>query len=311
MNPTPARHPDPTVYWLASALLAATCATAYAMAYNRSAAHAPEPRRWAPPNLSSDQYESSPTFTPDGREIYFMRSDRQFANWRLLHSRCQAGGWSTPNAPAFAAPKPGLDADPFVTADGRRLYFVSARHDPKGEDLDIYVVQRTGDGEWSQPQRLPEPVNSTASELLPRAMADGRLYFGSSRDGGHGAGDIYLATPQAAGAWQVRNLGAPVSSAANEYEAEVSRDGRHLIAVIDRGDRSHLYRFERDGDSWKERARIAARGDVFQVGPLLSPRGDRLLFAQADGERSGEFFVVDLEASPDKRWPPDCASAKR
>lgn len=311
MNPTPPRHPEPAVYWLASALLAATCATAYAMAYHRPAAHAPEPLRWAPPNISSDQYESSPTFTPDGREIYFMRSDRQFANWRLLHSRCEAGGWSTPKAPAFAASKPGLDADPFVSADGRRLYFVSARHDPKGEDLDIYVVERMRDGEWSQPRRLPEPVNSTASELLPRAMADGRLYFGSSRDGGHGSGDIYLATPQAGGAWQVRNLGAPVSTAANEYEAEVSRDGRRMIAVIDRGDRSHLYRFERSGDRWIERERIKARGDVFQVGPLLSPGGDRLLFAQADGERSGEFFVVDLTASPDKRWPPDCASVKR
>jgi hypothetical protein len=45
---------------------------------------------------------------------------------------------------------------------------------------------------------------------------------------------------------------------------------------------------------------------VFQVGPLLSPRGDRLLFAQADGERSGELFLVDLVAEPDRDWPPRC-----
>ena len=81
------------------------------------------------------------------------------------------------------------------------------------------------------------------------------------------------------------SAGAPVSSAANEYEAEISRDGRVLVVVADRGDRSHLYVYDRQGDAWKERGRVAARDDVFQVGPLLSPDGRRLLFAQADRER--------------------------
>lgn len=308
-RPDPPRPTAPPVQWLSTAMLAAVCASACAMAYQRPAPHAAEPQRWTPPGIASDQYESSPTFTPDGREIYFMRSDTQFANWRILRSRCQAGAWSKPEPPSFAASKAGLDADPFVTADGRRLYFVSARHDPKGEDLDIYYVQRDADGAWGEPQRLPEPVNSPAAELLPRLSADGRLYFGSSRAGGHGQGDLYAATPNADGRWSVHNLGAPLSSAANEYEADIARDGRGLIAVIDRGDRSHLYRFERRGQQWRERGRIAARADVFQVGPLLSPRGDRLLFAQADGERSGELFLIDLVAEPDRSWPPSCGPA--
>ncbi|MGO0999775.1 TolB family protein [Lysobacter sp. CA196] len=263
------------------------------------------PLRWTPPGIASDQYESSPTFSPDGRELYFMRSDRQFANWKILYSRCGRDGWSTPQPPSFAAAS-GADADPFLSADGRRLYFVSTRHDPAGEDLDIHYVERGADGAWGGAQRLPEPVNSKASELLPRATADGRLYFGSSRGGGHGKNDLYLATPQADGDWRVRNLGAPLSTAADEYEADVARDGRSLVAVIDRGDRSHLYRFERRGDGWRESGRIPARSDVFQVGPLLSPRGDRLLFAQADGERSGELFLIDLVAKPDLAWPPRC-----
>ncbi|ALN62443.1 WD40-like Beta Propeller Repeat family protein [Lysobacter antibioticus] len=265
--------------------------------------------RWTPPAIASDQYESSPTFSPDGRELYFMRSDRQFGNWRILHSRCGRDGWSTPQTPSFAAAS-GADADPFLSADGRRLYFVSTRHDPAGEDLDIYYVERGADGAWGTAQRLPEPVNSKASELLPRATADGRLYFGSSRAGGHGKNDLYLATPQADGGWRAHNLGAPLSTAADEYEADIARDGRSLVAVIDRGGRSHLYRFERGEDGWRESGRIAARGDVFQVGPLLSPRGDRLLFAQADGERSGELFLIDLVARPDLSWPPRCPPAQ-
>jgi Tol biopolymer transport system component len=120
------------------------------------------PPRWAPAPIASDQYESSPTFTPDGRELYFMRSTPQFAQWRILRSRCESGAWSTPQAPRFAATPPALDADPFVSADGNRLYFVSTRQnrDGGGGQLDIWRVARRDDGDWGEPQRLPEPVNS-------------------------------------------------------------------------------------------------------------------------------------------------------
>lgn len=267
------------------------------------------PERWAPAPLASAGYESSPAFTPDGREIYFMRSDRNFRQWRIVTSRCERGAWSAPRPPAFAAQPPGLDADPFVSADGERLYFVSTRQNADGGDaLDIWLTRRDADGAWVEPRRLPEPVNSTGSELLPRETADGQLVFGSDRAGGFGQGDIYIATPHTDGGWTVANIGPPVSTAANEYEAEVSRDGKTLVVVADRGTRSHLYRYRHDGERWIEQGQVPANDAVFQVGPLLSPRGDRVLFAQAEGERSGEFFVVDLAPDADPSWPPRCGS---
>jgi Tol biopolymer transport system component len=267
------------------------------------------PRRWAPAPIASDQYESSPTFTPDGRELYFMRSTPQFAQWRILRSRCEDGAWSTPQAPRFAATPPALDADPFVSTDGRRLYFVSTRQNrDRGDQLDIWRVIRHDDGDWGEPQRLPEPVNSAGSELMPRETADGRLFFGSDRPGGHGQGDIYIATPLADGAWRVDNAGPPVSTGAYEYEADVSRDGARLVVVANRGTRSHLYRHRHDGTGWIEQGQVPASGAVFQVGPLQSPDGRRLLFAQADGARSGELFLADLEAGADTAWPPRCGA---
>lgn len=288
-------------------LLACACAAAAA-----SAAAAPgEPRRWTPEAIASPGYESSPTFSPDGRELYFMRADKAFSSYQILLSRCEAGRWTTPAPPPFALPPPVNDADPFITADGRRLYFVSSRPAPQrgtgSDDLDIWRVERQADGRWGPPQRLPEPVNSGASELLPREDVQGRLVFGSSRPGGQGQGDIWRATPLPTGGWQVENLGPPVSSAANEYEAELSRDGRTLVLVVDRGRRSHLERFTLGTDGrWTAAGRLPGRDDVFQVGPLLSPRGERLLFAQAHGERSGELFLVDLVPDATEDWPPRC-----
>jgi hypothetical protein len=265
--------------------------------------------RWTPPALATDQYESSPTFSPDGLEMFFFRGDPTFSRYRLFQSRCVAGRWSAPTSPAFAAPASVDEADPAFSADGRRLYFVSSRDDPRPRgqaDLDIWFVERDAQGTWSTPERLPEPVNSPGSELLPRPQADGSLVFGSDRAGGFGGNDIYIARSEA-DAWHVENAGAPVNSGANEYEAELSRDGRLLIVVADRGDRSHFYLYRREAVGWVAQPRIVPRLDVFQVGPLLSPRADRLLFAQADGKRSGEIFVIDLAPHADDSWPPTCS----
>ncbi|HKU13005.1 MAG TPA: hypothetical protein VJQ52_01345 [Steroidobacteraceae bacterium] len=259
-------------------------------------------RIWTPAAITSDQYEATPTFTPDGREMYFMLADPRFERYRLMGSRCVNGAWSAPTPPPFATGAV-QEGDPGITPDGKRLYFISTRHDARGEDFDIWYVDRTRDGAWNTPQRLPEPVSSPASELLPRADRDGRLYFGSDRAGGFGKSDIYVATQMEDGKWSVRNVGPPVSTAANEYEADISQDGRTLVAVIDRGDRSHLYRFEQQAGRWIERGRVPAHAHVFQVGPLLSPTADRLLFAQAHEGRSGEIFVIDVAAGAQQRWP--------
>lgn len=290
----------------------AGCLSVLLLAVQPSALHADEAvaRRWTPPTLASDQYESSPTFTPDGSALFFMRSDKNFRNYRILWSRCENGAWTPPEEAPFAAPRPALEADPFVTADGKRLYYVSSRHDAVNQDLDIWFVDRKPGGGWATPQRLPAPVNSSESELLPRQAADGRLYFGSSRAGGHGQGDIYVAIPMSRGRWRVNNVGPPISTTANEYEATLSDDGKTMVVVADRGDRSHLYRYVLRGGRWIEQERIPAAASEFQVGPLLSSKGDRLLFAQKDGDRSGELFLVDLVEGASSDWPPRCGDSK-
>ncbi len=274
-----------------------------------AAADTPAPgdaKLWTPTAISGPGYESSPTFTPDGRTMVYLAADKDFGNYRLMQSHCENGAWGKPAPPPFSMPLPVIEADPFLTPDGKRLYYISSRHAPAKEDFDIWYVERTREGGWGEPQRLPEPVNSPAAELLPRTDADGRLYFGSSRAGSAGGGDIYVATEVRPGEWTVANVGPPVSAGGYEYEAEISRDGKTLITVSDRGDRSHLYRYRRAGDRWIEIGRIPADPGQFQVGPLLSPKGDRLLFAQRHGDRSGEMFLIDLVPDPDRSWPPDC-----
>lgn len=266
--------------------------------------------RWTPSAWSTDQYETTPTFSPDGSAAIFMRADRSFGSYRLLESECIGGHWTAPREPGFASEAAMHDGDPFLSPDGKSLYFISTRHrfaEVGNEDFDIHVVSRDQDGAWGVPERLPAPVNSESSELLPSLDRAGNLYFGSDRPGGHGGTDIYLAVRDATGKWSVVNVDA-VNTAANDFEAEVSADGSQLAVVSDRDVRSRLYLYRRSGNDWTQGARVHANDAVFQVGPKFAPDGKRLLFGQDEGQLSGEIYLLDLAEGADSHWPPRCES---
>src|SRR3546814_9604495 len=110
------------------------------------------PLMWTPSEISTACYESSPTFTPDGREMYYVSANPQFRDYQILMSRCVEGKWTRGQVPSFALPLPIIEADPAITHDGKRLYFISSRHAPEKEDFDIWYVDRAEEG-WGQPVR--------------------------------------------------------------------------------------------------------------------------------------------------------------
>jgi hypothetical protein len=252
---------------------------------------------WQPAAVSSPMFESHPAFDPWNGDLYFVRSDRTFSGWRILESRCTDKGLAAPVEAPFAGA--GLEADPWFTADGKSLYFISTRATggKKSADLDIWRVSRTKAGVWGAPERLPEPVNSATAEWFPRIGADGWLYFGSARPGGLGGNDIWRAR-QAAGRWTVENLGPSVNTAGDEYEPLPMANGLLVQAGSD------YFFAARTRDGWAPRVKLgpALNGNGSEIGALVSPKGRALMFARDLGERSGELMVVGAEAG----FPPTC-----
>jgi hypothetical protein len=258
---------------------------------------------WRPQGISSDQFESHPAFDPMTGDFYFVRSSPAFIGWRILTSHCGTGGWSKPVSPPFAGD--GVEADPYFTADGKSLYFISTRSTDgvRRKDLDIWRVDRNAQGEWSTPQRLPEPLNSTATEWFPRPASDGWLYFGSSRPGGFGGNDIYRARENEPGHWVVENLGAAINTAQDEYEPLPSADAKTLIVMADGG----FYRSDKTASGWTPRFPLdkIVNATGSEIGALYSPSGKSLLFERdLKGDRSGEFFVWHIKGH--EAWPAQC-----
>jgi hypothetical protein len=262
---------------------------------------------WAPPRISSPQFESHAAFDPLTGDLLFVRSSKQFRGWRILASHCGPRGWTQPRPAAFAAP--GLEADPFFTADGRWLYFISTRASgsSNSQDLDIWRIERDDAGRWGTPERLPAPVNSPGAEWFPRPALDGWLYFGSDRPGGQGKTDIWRARTDDKGQWHVENLGSSVNGPGSEYEALPSPDGKHLIVEADEG----YFESDRLATGWSPRRRLgpAINGNGSEIGAVFSPSGRSLLFARdIKGSNSGEFFVWQPDGPED--WPPSCPQLK-
>ena len=122
-----------------------------------------------------------------------------------------------------------MEAMPAVTASGT-LYFMGYAEGHLYE-MGIYVSPLV-DGRYTTPRLLPENINSKrAVDWCPFVAPDESfLLFSSGREGGLGAGDIYISFRKGDDTWtQPENLGGPVNSDDNDRFPAISPDGRILF----------------------------------------------------------------------------------
>lgn len=145
-------------------------------------------------DINSDYWETHATVSADGNTLYFVSDRAGGVGNRDLYKcvKLPNGEWSRAlNMGPTLNTKWDEDA-PFLTPDGKTLYFSSMGHKTMG-GFDILVSKLGEDGEWGTPQNLGYPLNTVDDDVFFVPMADGRrAYYSSSKDGGYGLKDIYL-----------------------------------------------------------------------------------------------------------------------
>jgi Tol biopolymer transport system component len=246
--------------------------------------------------ISTRDYEQNSSFTSDGRTLYFTKRSLWPAYESVLcESHLVNGRWSEPTVLPFSGSD--YDSDPFVTADGSRLYFASRRpvdgHEHR--DRDIWYADRTAAG-WSAAQRLPAPVNSSADEAYPVLVKDGSLYFTSSpRDSTAQQQDTYRAQ------WLGDHFAPPVELAGDSdrvygrLQAYVSPDETFMVFVSWHDDDTKtqagiyspgdLYVSERANDVWQRGRHLPApiNSAAAERAPMVSSDGRTLYFTSERG----------------------------
>jgi len=153
-----------------------------------------EPATKLKKEINTKYWETHGYISEDGTTLIFA-SDRPggFGGLDLYISRLDAEGeWG---APVNAGPElntPVNEDRPFLTDNGKKLYFASQGHFNMG-GYDIFTSELQSNGLWSNPENLGYPLNTPDDNIFFCPSGNGKEgYVSLTRDNeGAGKGDLY------------------------------------------------------------------------------------------------------------------------
>lgn len=126
--------------------------------------------KWSTPKLIKNKtintsfFEGSATVTSDGSTMYFV-SDRKGDKKSTDIYVVQKVGkkWGEAVALSDSINTIGRETTPYISPDGRFLFFSSDGHQGMG-GLDVFVTENLGNGKWSKPINLGIAINSVTDD---------------------------------------------------------------------------------------------------------------------------------------------------
>ncbi len=145
------------------------------------------------PVVNTDFWESSPTLSPDKRDLYFASGMAGGFGGRdiwVVH-RLANGKWSRPENLGAAINTSADESCPFMHADNETLYFNSNGHKGYGS-TDLFFAKKVSDSSWQMAENLGYPINTIDDEGSLIVAADAKTaYYASDRSDTRGGLDIY------------------------------------------------------------------------------------------------------------------------
>lgn len=151
--------------------------------------------RNAGPVINTKNWETQPSFSSDGKTLYFIRgvvTREGIKNPDIFSSTIgEDGKFTEPVRLPNQINTEEEEESVFIHPDNQTLYF-SSRGRPGMGGLDIYMSKKQADGSWGEAVNLGYPINTARDENSLLVDANGKLaYFASEREGGFGGLDIY------------------------------------------------------------------------------------------------------------------------
>ena len=145
-------------------------------------------------NVNSTSFESDAFITPDGRTLYFSTGKySEDGTLDIYYANRDAGGdWGKAKTLGGNINTKQDDDSPYISKDGRTLYFSSRGHNTMG-GYDIFKSSWDSIGrKWGRAENMGYPINTPDDDTYYRLAPDGSYaYLSSYRIGGYGEKDIY------------------------------------------------------------------------------------------------------------------------
>lgn len=135
---------------------------------------------FAPGIVSTGAPERDLVFTPDGQEMFFVRSVGRLYS-TIFYSKIENGHWIKPKVFKYCTDSKYKFLEPFVTSDGQKLFFVTdmTRSGTNTTSFDIWISEKSDQNEWTEPTKLEGPVNTDENDYFPSLTNDGTIYYTS------------------------------------------------------------------------------------------------------------------------------------
>lgn len=156
--------------------------------------------RWKTPeklgkNINSRYWETHACFCDDEEKRLYFTSNRKggIGGIDIYYSEYneEKQEWGPAQNLGPQINTPYNEETPFMTKDGKRLYFSSQGHDGMG-GFDIFYTERIGENEWSEPVNIGYPINTTDDDLFFCPVQNGHAgYIAKYGKDGYGNQDIY------------------------------------------------------------------------------------------------------------------------
>jgi outer membrane protein OmpA-like peptidoglycan-associated protein/tetratricopeptide (TPR) repeat protein/protocatechuate 3,4-dioxygenase beta subunit len=266
-------------------------------------------------DLNTRYHESDPTFSADGKEMYFTRNsyyqgrttegEDGVNNLQIHRALLQDGKWVGQEPFAYNNEEYSM-GHPNLAADGSKLYLTSNMPGGMG-GTDIYVCEKQADGTWGALTNMGPAINTEGDEMFPRSYGKHTLFFSSDGQQGMGGLDLFMTDLKNDAEHQIINLGSPINSMFDDFAVALAPDGSDGYFTSARpggAGRDDLYAFTLD-HPFKEQVtlygrvidkvgRLAVKGVVVSV---LDASGRELRRAITDEKGEYEITMVPQKAT--------------
>jgi tetratricopeptide (TPR) repeat protein len=145
-------------------------------------------------NINTKYWESHASVSKDGRTLYFTSNRKDgYGGLDIYKSeRTRSGDWGPAVNLGPVINTKYNEESPFISEDGRILFFSSMGHYNMG-DYDIFYSSRLDNGQWSKPVNIGYPVNTTGDDVFFTPVKNGEYAYYSTYDAtdSYGLADIY------------------------------------------------------------------------------------------------------------------------
>lgn len=148
-------------------------------------------------NINTKDFNEPSVFITDNGQTLYWVSDKPggLGGKDIYVSTLGAdGAWSEGQNLGENVNTPFDEDAPFITEDGKKMYFSSRGHSSIG-GYDLFVTEKNANGTWSAPKNLGVPINSVGDDIYIVFKNKDEFFFSSDRPGGYGEKDIYFAKP--------------------------------------------------------------------------------------------------------------------